>query len=227
MRNQLPANAEALLGETIFPRDFVEIRVRSRETGLHVIERLWSDRYDVTAEVLDLDLGEAVAAVWQGAAGLVEISDLPFVSTLTVSEATISLAAYGVDVDRLLREYDASQARVRIWRGFLDIETRQFVAPAESIFIGEVDEIQLPTGADDEETVATLTVLASQELTRLNPETRSHASQLRRDPSDQFFRYAATVGKWVMWWGQTKGQIPADSAAARAAAAAARIESYR
>lgn len=227
MRSQLPENSEALLGETIFPRDFLEIRVRSRATGAAIIERLWSDRYNVTAEVIDIDSGETALAVWQGASGLVEISDLTFVSNLTVAEATISLAAYGVDVDRILREYDASQARVSIWRGFLDIETRQLVAPAESIFIGEVDDIQLPTGEDGEQSVATLTVLASQELTRFNAETRSHTSQLRRNPADQFFKYAATVGKWVMWWGQARGQIPADGAAERAAAAAARLDAYR
>jgi len=227
MRAQLPANVEALLGDTIFPRDFLELTVRSRETGQTVVERLWSDRYDVTAPVLDLDTNTVTTVAWQGAAGLVEISDLSFVSNLTVTEAAISLAAYGVDVDRLLREYDAAQGRVRIWRGFLDVNTRQLVAPAESIYIGEVDDIQLPTGAEGEETVATLTVLASQELTRANPETRSHTSQLRRDPTDDFFKYAATVGKWVMWWGQTKGTIAADSAAERAARAAAAIESYR
>jgi hypothetical protein len=227
MRSQLPANVEALLGRTIFPRDFMEIRVKARDTGAFVTERLWSDRYDVNAAILDLDTGIPLSYTWQGAAGLIEISDLSFVSNLTVSEATVSLAAYGVDVDRLLRQYDAAQARVRIWRGFLDVETRQLVAPAEPIYTGEVDDIQLPTGADGEEAVATLTILASQELTRGNPETRSHSSQLRRNPNDDFFKYAATVGQWVMWWGQKRGVIPAESATERAKQAAAVIESYQ
>ena len=128
MRSQIPQNAEAVLGETVFPRDFLELTVRSRLSGEPIVERLWSDRYDVTAPVIDLETGLAVTLEWQGAAGLVSISDLSFVSNLTVSEATITLAAYGVDVDRLLREYDASQAKVRIWRGFLDINSRLLVA---------------------------------------------------------------------------------------------------
>lgn len=227
MRTLLPETAVALLGSVIFPRDFLEIKVRDRSTGAPVTERLWSDLYDTTASVVDLDTGSVVVANWQGASGLVDVSDLSFVSNLSVAECQINIAAYGVDTDRIFRLYDPDHASVRIWRGFLNVETRVLVAPAESIFIGEIDDIQLPVGADGEEAIATLTCLSSQELTRSNPTTRSDQSQRLRDPDDAFFQYAATVADWVLWWGQTRGKIETSPAVDRNKAAGQSLSSIR
>lgn len=227
MRSQLPANAEALLGRTVFPRDFMQITVRDRATGAPVVERLWSDRFDVVAPVVNIDTGAIESFTWQGAYGLVETSDLIFVSNLTVAEATITMSAYGVDVDRLLRLYDPARGLVRLYRGFLNVDTGLLVAPAEQIYQGEIDHIDLPTGADGEEAYATLTVLASQELTRANTETRSDASQRIRNSIDRFFEYAAKVPEWVMWWGQQKGTVAADTSRQRAEDAARRVRGIR
>lgn len=118
MRALLPANQAALLGSVIFPRDFLEITARDRVTGDPIIERLWSDRFDITASVVNPDTGLAFSAEFQGASGLVEADGILFVSNLTVQDLEIKFSAYGVDTDRLFRLYDPQHAPVRIWRGF-------------------------------------------------------------------------------------------------------------
>lgn len=210
-----------------FPRDFLEITVRDRATGAPVVERLWSDRFDISAPVLRIETGAVETLTWQGASGLVETSDLVFVSNLTVAEATITMSAYGVDVDRLMRLYDPSRGPVRLYRGFLNVNTGALVAPAEQIYQGEIDFVELPTGADGEESYLTMTVLASQELTLANTETRSDASQRLRNPVDRFFEYAAQVSEWTIWWGQNKGKVEAETSKDRANAAAQRLRSIQ
>lgn len=213
MRSQLPANAAALVGSVIMPRDFVEIEVKDRATGASVFERFWSDGFDVSAPVVDLTTGASVYKTFYGASGLVSVDDIPMGSDLSVQECNINFSAYGVDIDRLVRLYDAKMAPVRIWRGFLNTSTREIVAAAESIFVGEIDDVQLPTGADGEEMVATITCLSSQELTRWNPDTRSNASQKKRSATCTFFKYAASVGDWTMFWGQKKATIDVEKKA--------------
>ncbi len=48
----------------------------------------------------------------------------------------------------------------------------------------------------------------TQEMTRSNPSTRSHATQLLRDPNDSFYLDAATVQEWEFFWGSEKGVVP-------------------
>lgn len=107
--------------------------------------------------------------------------------------------------------------------GFLNIETGALVAPAEPLFIGEIDEIDLPTGSEGEEVYATVLCVSSQELTRASMLTSSDGAQRVRDPADAFFADAASVGDWQLWWGQAKQAIAADTVSQRNADAAARI----
>lgn len=212
MRQLLAANQAALLGSVIMPRDFIEIAAKNRTTGAIVYERLWSDIFSVSAQVVDPITGNTVTRAFTGAGGLVEgDGGIPMVSNLTVQETSLIFSAYGTDVDRIFRLYDVKGAQIIIWRGFLDTGTRLMVAPAETIFIGEIDDVELPVGADGSEEFARVTCLSSQELTRSNPDTRSDASQKRRDATDDFFKYAAAVPDWTMWWGQKKSPIPAET----------------
>lgn len=219
MRSLLNANVGALLGETVFPRDFIEIAAKNRDTGSVVYERLWSDIFDVSAQVFDPITESTVTKAFAGAGGLVESAEgIPMVSDLTVQEVTLNFAAYGDDVDRILRLYDVKGAQIIIWRGFLNVETRLMVAPAETIFIGEINTVSLPTGEDGSEQYSQVVCVSSQELTRSNPETRSDASQRRRSTGDTFFKYAAAVPDWTMWWGQKRANLDTGRRGRQAAA---------
>jgi hypothetical protein len=190
------------------PRDFIQISARNRTTGLIVQERLWSDRWDVWADVRNIDTGATETLAFQGAAGMVNMDDLPMVASLEVQELTLRFSAYGVDVDRIFRVYDPSHAPVTLWRGFLNTETRRLVAPAESYFVGFIDSIDLPTGAEGQEAFATITcVSTSQELTRWNPDIRSDASQRLRSATDNFFEGVNALRDREIFWARARVKV--------------------
>lgn len=208
MKSILSANQTALLGSVIMPRDFLEITVRDRTTGAAVIERLWSDRGNITASVQDPDTGGTTSASWIGTYGLVDMDAIPRVGNLTVQSIEIRMLAFGVDTDRIFRLYDPAQAKVRIWRGLLNTQTRKMVAAAEPRFFGFLDDLTLPTPKEGSDGWASLTCVShAQEASRSNPDKRSDASQKLRNATDTFFASAATIGEQTFFWGQSKGKV--------------------
>lgn len=208
MKSVLSANNTALLGKIIMPRDFLEITVRNRGTGAAVVERLWSDRWTISADVQDPDTGSTTTATWTGAYGLVDMDPIPRVGNLVVQNVEIRLLAFGTDTDRILRTYDPTQAKIRVWRGFLNTDTRRMVAAAEPRFFGFLDEITLPTPKEGSDGWAILHCVShTQEASRSNPDKRSDESQRLRDVTDNFFESAAVVGEQTFFWGQKKGPI--------------------
>lgn len=208
MKSVLSANQTALLGSLVMPRQFLEITVRNRSTGAAVVERLWSDRWTISADVQDPDTGGTTTATFVGAYGMVDMDAIPRVANLIVQRIDIRMLAFGVDTDRILRAYDPHQAKIRIWRGFLNTETRRLVAAAEPLFFGFVDGVELPTPSEGAEGYATLTCVShTQEATRANPEKRSDASQRLRSATDNFFQSAATVGEQTYFWGSKKDKV--------------------
>jgi len=202
----------AILENVIMPREFLEIWAKDRgDSSIHY-ERLWSDNYDITADVLDVDDGSTLSLAWQGVGGLVDIDALPRVANLTVPRIDIRLFAVGDDIDRIIRTYDVRQAPVRLWRGYMDTASRKMLGPAEPRFVGFVDEVTFPTGPDGAEVQVVLSCVShSQEMTRSSTETRSHESQQRRHAGDDFFKSAATVGDWVLFWGQEKQALDVET----------------
>ena len=201
----------AIQAGVVMPREFLEIGVKNRNTGAIVYERFWSDVGDLSADVTDPDTGTVQTYTFIGTYGLIEMDAIPRMANMTVPTVTISFAAVGADIDRLVRTYDARQARVRIWRGFLDTNTRRMIESAQPRFYGFVDQVELPTGTEDQEAVAKLICAShSQELTRFSTDTRSNASQIRRSATDDFFADASTIGNHVFFWGVVQGNVPVD-----------------
>lgn len=202
----------AIIAGVVMPREFLEIWARNRSTNAIVKERFWSDNYDITAEVLNPDTGAAESLAWVGASGLVDIDPIPRVANLTVPRVGISFVAVGANIDRILRTYDIRQAKVRIWRGYQNPTSRQMVGPAEPIFIGYLDTPDDPLGAEGTESYVRFECVShSQEMTRSSTETRSHESQQRRDPADDFLKSAATVADQTFFWGTTIGKVTVDA----------------
>lgn len=209
MRYISASNQHALEQRMLVARDFLWLAARNRNNGAPVTEGLWSDVGNVTAEVVNPDNGLPETRVWYGAGSLVSIDDIPLVANLSVQNVTIRMSQVHAEVERIVRDYDCRQARVEIYRGLFNPETRLMVAPAECRFVGFVDKIELKTPSENEEGAVTMTCAShTQEFTRSNPETRSHASQVLRDPNDTFYKDAATVEDWEVWWGSEKGKVP-------------------
>jgi hypothetical protein len=208
-RNISAANQAALEARVLVARDFLWIVARNRSTGVPVPDGMWSDVGNVSASVIDPDTGQTVTRTWYGAGTLIAIDDIPLVSNLSAQTVNIRMSQIHDHVQQLVREYDCRQARVEIYRGLFNPETRQMVAPAECRFVGFVDKIDIRTPSENEDGAVTMTCAShTQEMFRANTETRSHETQILRATNDNFYRDAATTTSWKIFWGSKQGSVP-------------------
>jgi hypothetical protein len=207
MKSYSPANQAALAARRLLPRDFIWIVARTRDTGEPVSVGFWSDLSNVMALVLDVNTGLPILRSFYGAGGLIQISDIPAVATVDVQRVTIQMSQLDTMVEQAVRDYDVKQARVEIYTGLLDPDSRKLVDPAERLFLGFIDQVEIKTPSENEDGGVTLTCVShTQELLRSNPATRSHEDQKTRDPDDDFFIDAAVTGEWDHYWGQVQGK---------------------
>lgn len=207
MRQTSPGIAAALAARGLVARDFLWIVARNRDTGAPVPDGMWSDVGPITCQVINPNTGTAASRSFVGAGALVEISTVALVSNLTVQTVTVRMSQVSDRVNTLVRTYDCKQARVEVFRGLFDPDTRELVAPAEPRFVGFVDRIEIKTPAENEEGAVILTCVShTQEMTRSNPDTRSDASQRIRSETDNFFQDTTVVGEWELFWGKASGK---------------------
>lgn len=206
-------NFEALKRGELIARDFVWFVVREFATGAPVTDGYWSDDHDTTAEVIDPETGGATSRFFRAGGGLIAISDIPLVSALTVQQITITLSKVSNRVNDLVRAYDCKQGRVEVFRGLYHPGNMRMVDPAYPRFAGFINEMPITTPRENEDggDVVLTCTSHSQEITRASPDTRSDASQRRRNPSDNFYQDVAVVGGWPIWWGRDSSTAPATS----------------
>jgi len=196
------ATQAAIQAGTVLPRDFLWISAKNRVTGALVPHGMWSDAGSVTAEVIDPITDTAVARPWEGAGGLISISDVQRSLGLTVNTVQIVLSQIDPQAEQIIRGLEPKYARVELFRGWLDPVSRLLVAPARARFVGFLDGAPIVTPAEGGEGSISLTCASyTQEFTRSNTSKRSDADQRLRDPNDAFFQHVATVGDWEINWG--------------------------
>ncbi|MET4199059.1 hypothetical protein ABIA95_003059 [Bradyrhizobium sp. LA8.1] len=201
-------NYVLLQGRRLVARDFVWFVVRDFETGNPVEDGYWSDVGAIDAEVIDPDSGSVVTRTFAAAGGLIKISDIPYVSNLTVQTVQITLSQVATRVNDLLRGYDCKQGKVQIFRGLFDPATMAMNGPAFPRFAGTIDQAPIKTPPAGEEGDVTVTCTGNTvELTRANSDTRSDASQKLRQADDDFYSDTATVSDWEIYWGKSSGPI--------------------
>jgi hypothetical protein len=209
MRNISAENLAALEARELVARDFIWFVVRDRATGAPVTDGVWSDVGNISAAVIHPDTGIPVTRDWYGSGTLVGVDDIPLVANLSAQNITIRMSQVSEHVQTLVRQYDCKQGRVEIYRGLFSPDTRQMVAPAECRFIGVIDQIVIKTPSENEVGSVTMTCAShTQEMTRSNPATRSHATQILRQAGDMFYQDADTVTEWEFFWGSEKGVVP-------------------
>ncbi|WP_225040618.1 hypothetical protein J4T87_0026950 (plasmid) [Rhizobium sp. T1473] len=168
-----------------------------------------SDWGDVAAQVINPDTGLTETRNFYGSGTLIQMSDIPLVKNMSVQNITIQMSQIDDHVQQLVRDYDIRQARVEVYRGLFDPDTRQMVAPAENRFVGFADNLVIETPSENETGGVSLTCVShTQEMTRANAETRSHETQVLRNVGDTFYKDAATTPTWKIWWGSQKGVVP-------------------
>lgn len=208
MRNISAENLAALEARQLVARDFIWFEVRDRVTGAPVTDGVWSDVGNISAAVIHPDTGIPVTRNWYGSGTLIGVDDIPLVANLSVQNVTIRMSQVSEHVQTLVRQYDCKQGRVEIYRGLFSPETRQMVAAAECRFVGWIDQITIKTPSENEDGSVTLTCAShTQEMTRSNPSTRSHATQILRQAGDAFYTDADTVSEWEFFWGSQKGVV--------------------
>lgn len=209
MRSISNENYAALQSRKLVARDFIWFIVRDPATGDPVTDGYWSDVGTITAEVLDPNTGSIDERQWFGSGTLIQVSDIPLVSNLTVQTVAVRLSQVADRVNQLVRDYDCKQGQVQIFRGLFDPNSRKMVAPAESRFVGFIDTIDIQTPAENADGSVTLNCVShTQEMTRSNPDTRSHESQILRHPGDNFYQDTTVVGEWELFWGRANGPVP-------------------
>lgn len=207
MRTVSSEISAALAAGRLVARDFLWIVARNRDTGAPVPDGMWSDVRSITCQVINPNTGAPATRSFVGAGALVEISAVPLVSNLTVQTVTVRMSQVSDRVNTLVRTYDCKQARVEVFRGLFNPDTRELVAPAEPRFVGFVDRIEIKTPAENEEGAVVLTCVShTQEMTRSNPDTRSDASQRIRSATDNFFQDTTVVGEFELFWGKASGK---------------------
>ena len=133
------------------------------------------------------------------------------VSNLTVQTVTIQFSQLDDRINELMRVYDIKLAKVEIYRGEFNPETMTMVEPAASRFVGVVDDAPIETPAEGGEgSVSIKCVSSAQELTRGNPDERSHESQMLRAPGDNFFEDVTKAPDIVIYWGRA-GSVPTQA----------------
>lgn len=208
MRNLSAENYAALQARQLVARDFLWLVARDRVTGANFSYGFWSDVGDVQAMILNPNTGLAEPRNFEGSGTLISISDIAMEASITMQTITINLNQIDVAVNNIIRGYDLKQGQVEVYRGLFSPLTRQLVAPAVNRFIGFVDQITVNTPKEGEEGSVTLTCAShSHEFTRYNPSTRSHEDQKKRDPNDDFFVDASTIGEREHFWGQKTGKL--------------------
>lgn len=207
MRAITVQNQSALAQRALVARDFLWLVARNRDTGAPVSVGFWSDVENVSSvPVIDPNTLNLVSRSYYGAGGLISIDDIPAVSTIQVQDVHIRMSQLDEQVANAVRGYDTKQARVEIHRGLFDPITRLLVAPAYVRFVGFVNLVEIHTPEEGGDGYVDLTCTShTQELTRSNPATRSHADQQTRAVGDDFFIDAAVVGDWEFQWGEEKG----------------------
>ncbi|UXN62913.1 hypothetical protein N8E89_09310 [Phyllobacterium sp. A18/5-2] len=208
MRNISAGNLALLQARQLVARDFLWIKARELGTGVPFNYGFWSDVGDVQAQVINPDTGLAVTRNFEGSGSLVQISDIPLVANITVQQVSISMSQLDPGVENIVRGYDLKQAGVEIYRGLLDVASRQLLVPALCRFVGFVDSVSIKTPKENDAGSIDLTCAShTQEMTRANPDTRSNDSQKRRSATDNFYQDVTTVGETEFFWGSKAGKI--------------------
>ncbi|WP_024324319.1 hypothetical protein [Sinorhizobium medicae] len=206
MRNITPAlfAAIAQARETgLVPRSLVYVTAKNRATGQPESVGVWSDREDANITVLGGTNGLPVTRLYHGGGALLDVSEIPRVSDLTIQTVTIGLSQLAGASQRLIREYDVRLAKVEIHQVLIDPKSGQLVSVEAPVFLGEVDGAPVRTPSIGGEGSIELKVVsdAISMLTRTNPRKSSYEAQKRRQ-GDEWGLYSGTIQSWQIPWGQ-------------------------
>lgn len=205
MKNVSAAYQAALLGArdgSLVPVTFVWFRAKNRATGLPEELGMWTWDEDLQINVLSGTTGLPVTRTYYGAVNL-EVSDIPYVSDLTVQTVAIGMSQIADAAQQLVRGYDLRLAKCEIHEMTFDTLTGQLSSAPEIAFIGEVVGAPVKTPSIGNNGSIEISVIsdAISMLTRTNPAKSSHEGQRRRRGDDWGIN-SSTIRNWPVPWGK-------------------------
>lgn len=180
-------------------RHLVWVTARNRTTGEPETMGLWTGD-----DVREITVAGSPRTYF-GAGAVIEIEPIRAAVGLDVRMQQVTLSPLTAEVEQLIRGYDTRLAPVEIHEAVFDPASGALVGQPFRIFKGWMNELQLPTPAEGQQTAATATLAsAARALTRTVPAFRSDAAMRLRDPADRFREYTDIAGEIGVWWGEKK-----------------------
>lgn len=206
------AELAAIQSRAVVARDLIWITARPFGGGGQQSYGFSNLVRNVEMPVLDGRTGAVVNRTFLGVGSALKVGAIPLTADIMVRTVEIELPAIDSVVAELVRGHDIRSAPLQIYRAYLDPDTRAQLAAAKPRFVGYVDGSPIVTpAAGGVGRVRIKCVSTTRELTRANPDVRSHESQLARTGgADDFYIDVAVVGDWELFWGQARagGGIP-------------------
>lgn len=205
MRSSSAGMIAARANPNLVSRDLYRIAGRDYSSGAVSFVNFWNDLDVVNFPIVDIDTGLTTTYSFTGSGPILSTGDISFVceQSITVSTQQVMLSQLNQAVINQIRGYDLHEQPLYIYQADFDPVTRQLAAPAECVFAGYVDTVEI-TDPDLEKPGQIELQVRSHvtEMTRTNALTRSHASEILRNSGDNFYKDTAVVGDWIEYWGQ-------------------------
>ncbi len=196
-----PAQQAALQARLVMRRIFIWCEARDFDSGLPDPAGFWDDAGDI----------EHAGRVYHGSGSVIKVSSLGAKGDLTIPSLTITLSGIDLGTNELARGRALAQAPISVHIGLFNPTSRALLPPLFPYFVGFIDDAPIETPAAGGPSAIVLTCRsASRALTRTNNLTRSHASEIERDPSDHFYAYTGLQLGRPLYFGR---RAPTDAAA--------------
>lgn len=197
----------AYADRNIIARNLVTMWPRNRDTGAEVQTGFWSGTGNRTMAVLGGLTVVAENRNFIAGGALVSVGSVVMTDDLSIRSLTVDLNPLHADVANAYRGNNMRLARIEVHRAIFKKDApRVLVAPARCRFVGFINKAPLVTPQEGGKASLTLECQSiTRELTRTNSDLRSHESQQRRAPGDNFFQYVGATSDVQVIWGGNKG----------------------
>lgn len=192
------------------PRNFIVATVKSLDTGEAVTFGYTDFGEDVSTNVVDGATLQLVNYTFYGdQAPIQKIDPIPLKIGLDVDTTTVVLNSLHPVVKLMMLNHDCRNAKVKVYRGYLDPVSGLLLAAPRSRKLGQINGLPRVRAAVGGQGGVSLKLVGSTRLlTKTSPAMRSDET-LRLRGGDRARRYGGTAFKWPYSWGELKsGQTP-------------------
>lgn len=167
---------------------------------------------NITINIIDGRTQSSVSRDFFGDSGpLISIDPVPLQMNIEIPTVQVILSQIHSAAQDMVRNYNIRNVQAQIHRMYLDPASMQPVAAPRCRFLGLINGAPIETPAYGGTGSITLRITShTRELTRTNPQKRSHETQKLRD-GDNFRKYSTVAGDWEFFWGEQNSKNDSGS----------------